>query len=114
MGTQRLWAQVIGIILLLVGILGFFMESPLLGIFGVNTLHSVVHIVTGLIFIWAGFMSAPTKMVNQWLGVIYILVAILGFFGLLTFLNVSGGTDPDNFLHLAIGVVSALIGWMAD
>lgn len=115
MGAQNLWAQIIGVILLLVGILGFVMSSPLLGFFEVNLLHNIVHIATGLIFIWAGFSkSAPTMAVNKWLGVIYILVGIVGYFGVLSFLAVMGGTDPDNFLHLGIGIVSALIGWMAS
>ena len=115
MSVQKTWAMIIGIILLLVGILGFVMSSPLLGIFPVNTLHNVVHLVTGLIFVWAGFSSnmSMTKGTNQWLGVIYILVGIIGFFGVLGFLAISGGADPDNFLHLGIGIVSALIGWMA-
>lgn len=114
MGTQKLWARIIGIILVLVGVLGFVMSSPLLGIFAVNALHNVVHLITGIIFLWAGFAKkAPVMKVNQWLGVIYILVGILGFFGVLGFLAVGPGADPDNFLHLGIGIISALIGWMA-
>jgi len=114
MAGQKLWAQIIGIVLILVGILGFFMSSPLLGFFGVNGLHNGVHIVTGLIFLWAGFAgNAPVKKVNQWLGVIYILIGIVGFFVALTFLNMEAGMDPDNWLHLVIGVVSAIVGWTA-
>ena len=112
MKAQKLWAQIIGIILLLVGLLGFFMSSPLLGIFEVNMLHNLVHIITGAVFLWAGFAKkAPVKKINQWLGVIYVIVGVIGFFGALEFLNVAGGNDPDNWLHLVIGVVSALIGW---
>ena len=113
MGTQKMWAMIIGIVLLLVGILGFVMDSPLLGFFGVNLAHNLVHIVTGGLFLWAGLAKSDMAMpANKWLGVVYIVVAILGFFGLLTFLMVNGGNDLDNYLHLVIGVVSALIGWM--
>jgi hypothetical protein len=115
MNIQKTWAIIIGIVLLLTGVLGFVMSSPLLGLVAVNALHNVVHLLTGAIFLWAGLSeSAPTKKVNQWLGVVYVLVAILGFFGLLTFLDVMGGMDFDNWLHLGIGLVSALIGWMVD
>jgi hypothetical protein len=111
MGAQQTWAKVIGVILLLVGVLGFFMGDSVFG-FGVNALHNIVHLVTGAIFAWAGFAAgAPTKKVNTWLGVIYIVVGILGFFGVLGFLNVNAA---DNWLHLAIGVISAGIGWKAD
>lgn len=114
MNIQKLWATIIGIVLLIVGIVGFF-HHPILGLFGVNLLHNGVHLLTGAIFLWAGLASsAPVKKVNTWLGVVYVLVAILGFFGLLTFLMVGGSMDPDNFLHLGTGVVSALIGWLVD
>ena len=109
MGANNTWAWIVGIILILVGIIGFF-NAPVLGIFGVNTLHNVVHLITGLIFVW-GAWKGPVKQVNTWLGVVYILVAILGFFGVLGFLAVNGA---DNWLHLVIGVVSALIGWKAS
>ena len=114
MKAQRGWATIIGIVLLLVGIVGFFMDSPLFGLAGTNTSHNLVHLVTGAIFLWAGLSrKAPAMAVNKWLGVIYILVAILGFLGLLAFLNVGGGMDFDNWLHLVIGVVSAGFGWFA-
>jgi len=111
MGANQTWAKVIGVVLLLVGLLGFFM-APVLGMFEVNMMHNLVHLVTGAIFAWAGFAAgAPTKKVNTWLGVIYLLVGILGFFGFMGFLNVN---SADNWLHIVIGAVSALIGWKAD
>lgn len=112
MGANQTWAKVIGIVLLLVGILGFVMDSPLLGLFEVNTLHNIVHLVLGAIFAWAGFSaSAPVKKVNTWLGVIYLLVGIVGFFALQDLLALN---TADNYLHIVIGLVSILIGWKAD
>ena len=111
MGAQKTWAWIIGVILVLVGIWGFLSE-PILGIFATNTWHNLVHLITGLVFIWAGAknMAKPT---NTWLGLIYVLVGILGFFGILTFLAVAGGNDPDNWLHIGIGVISLLVGLTA-
>ncbi len=110
MSAQQTWAKVVGVILLLVGVLGFFMGNVVFG-FGVNAMHNVVHLVTGAIFAWAGFArGAPVKKVNTWLGAIYVVVSILGMFGVLGFLNVN---TADNWLHLVIGVVSAWIGWKA-
>ncbi len=112
METQKLWAQIIGVVLLLVGILGFFM-NPLFG-FQVNTLHNVVHLVTGAIFAWAGFSKgAPTKATNKWLGVVYILVGIVGFFNISAINSLLAINSADNWLHIVIGVVSAAIGWFA-
>lgn len=111
MGAQQTWAKVIGVILLLIGVLGFFMGGNVFG-FEVNALHNIVHLVTGAIFAWAGFAAgAPAKKVNTWLGGIYLVVGVLGFFGALAFLAVN---TADNWLHLAIGVISAAIGWKGD
>lgn len=108
METQKLWAQILGVVLILVGILGFF-NNPVLGIFGVDTMHNIVHLVTGAIFAWAGFMSGNNaKKVNQWLGIIYLLVAIVGFMGWITFMTVD---QADHWLHLALGLVTVIIGW---
>jgi O-antigen/teichoic acid export membrane protein len=115
MGTQKTWAIVLGIILLLVGIIGFF-TTEVFGLFPVNGLHNVVHLLTGALFLWAGLsdMRGFATGTNKWVGVVYILVAIIGFLVGLSFLNVSAGNDPDNWLHLVIGVGSAAVGWMAD
>jgi hypothetical protein len=113
MGANKTWAMTIGVVLLLVGLLGFIMDSPLLGIFGVNTLHNIVHLLTGALFLWAG-MKGQAKTYNKWFGWVYLLVAVLGFFGLLTFLEVAGGNDYDNYLHVVIGLVSVLIAWKAS
>ena len=108
---QKVWAIIVGIILLLIGIIGFFTDS-VFGIFGVNTIQNIVHLSTGLIFLLGGLAKATTaKKVNVWLGIIYLLVAILGFIGLLKFLNVQGGLDADNFLHTILGLVTIIVGF---
>jgi hypothetical protein len=112
LGTNQTWAKTIGVILLLVGVWGFFTTS-ILGIFSVNALHNIVHLVTGAIFAWAGFgAGAPVKDVNKWLGVVYLLVGVVGFFGVLDALL--GLNAADNWLHLVIGAISAYVGFKAD
>ncbi|MEM3154164.1 MAG: hypothetical protein QW165_01180 [Candidatus Woesearchaeota archaeon] len=111
MGANQVWAKVIGIVLILVGLLGFFMGGK---IFGVATAGAagIFYIVIGAIFAWAGFAAnAPTKKVNTWLGAILLLVGLLGFFGMLEFLN---ATTANTWLHAIAGVVSAGIGWKAE
>ena len=109
--TRKKWAMIIGVILLLVGLWGFF-QAPMLNIFGVNPLHNIVHLVTGAIFLRAGLAKGKevARLTNQWLGVIYIIVGLVGFLGVLQFLNVN---MADNWLHLLLGVISAGIGWGA-
>ncbi len=110
MGVQQTWATVLGVVFLAIGILGFF-TSGILWVFGVNALHNVVHLVSGVVLLWAGLATAPTKQVNTAFGVIYGLIGIIGFFGVLGFLNVN---TADNWLHLVIGIVTLAIGTMSN
>jgi|TARA_Y100000310_G_scaffold109178_1_gene107604 hypothetical protein len=111
MGANQTWAKVIGIIFLLVGILGFILGGSVFG-FTVNTLHNIVHLLTGAVWAWAGFAAgAPVKKVNTHLGGIYLVVFLLGIIGLLGFLNVNGA---DNVLHLVVGGVSLYLGLKKD
>ena len=73
-----------GIVFLAVGILGFVpgvtTNDMLLGIFMVNAAHSVVHIVSGVIFLIASMSGAgAARLWFQIFGVIYAVVAVLGF-----------------------------------
>lgn len=57
--TQKIFALVLGVVLLLVGILGFI-SNPLVGstgYFTTNTTQDILHIIAGLIDIWVGTMG---------------------------------------------------------
>ena len=104
---------ILGLVLLVVGILGFF-GTPILGLFEVNTLHNIIHLASGAIALVAvsmGYSAARTYLVV--FGIVYLAVAILGFLGveLLTSLVTTNGAD--NVLHLAIGGVCILAGLSA-
>ena len=110
--TLKILAQVVGVVLTVVGIVGFFTDGNLL-VFGVNGLHNVVHLLTGVIGLWAGFSGGGdyAQQYNKWLGVVYVLVAVLGFVAvgfMETLLNVN---MADNILHLVLGVVLAGVGF---
>ncbi|HVL47222.1 MAG TPA: DUF4383 domain-containing protein [Candidatus Thermoplasmatota archaeon] len=113
-----LLAKIVGAVLVLVGILGFLPQfNPTLIIFGVNVLHNIVHLATGAILLAAGFIDGGTyaRVTNQILGVVYLLVAILGFAGILvpTLLNTTADAIPhaDNLLHTLLGVALAGVGF---
>ncbi len=110
MGANQTWAKVIGVVLILVGLLGFFMGGNVFGL-SVSGTISIVYIVAGAIFAWAGFGTAPVKKVNTWLGVVLLLVGILGFFGMLGFLNAA---TANTWFHLIVGVISAGLGWKGE
>jgi len=117
MTTVQRVAQLFGWIFVLIGALGFIyapgMQSGLLlGIFPVNLVHNIVHILFG---IW-GIMSARTfagaRGYGQMAGILYLVLAVAGIFfpdgfGLVPL----GGNDI--WLHAALGVILAFFGFTA-
>ena len=112
-------AFVFGVVLVVIGLLGFVpAASPnglLLNIFHVNTAHNVVHLVTGLAALlagWGGISQFTPKLFFQVFGVIYLLVALLGFwYGNAPIFNVLANNLADSFLHLGIAAVSLFLGF---
>ena len=115
-------AMVFGVVFLVVGILGFVspggmsmgVSSPgmILGLFPVNLLHNVVHILFGVWGLMASRSFTGAKMYAQVGGVIYIVLAICGWlipdtFGLLP----NGGYDI--WLHALLGIVLLGVGFTA-
>lgn len=120
MSTQMI-AKVFGAVFVLVGVLGMIpgvgtmgMDPVnLLGLFPVNLVHNLVHIAFG---VW-GLMAAKDAMQSTNYckigGVIYLLLAALGFIGATSSgfgLVPLGGNDT--FLHLVLGAVLAYFGFM--
>lgn len=111
---QQLLTQVVGVVLTLVGLVGFLTGETLL-VFGINPLHNIVHLVTGALGLVAGFCASATYPVqyNRWLGIIYLIVAVLGFVAPTLMASLLHVNAADNILHLALGAVLAGVGFGA-
>lgn len=112
MGLARTVAAVFGAIYLLVGIVGFVLESPLLSLFEVNAIHNVVHILLGAILLYGSMSYSTAVQATRGVG------AVLGILGILGFITADGfGLVPlggnDIWLHLATGAVLLATGFMA-
>jgi hypothetical protein len=116
-------ARIFGVVFLLVAILGFLasgmsMEADpalaprILGLFPVNVLHNVVHLLFG---VWGLAASRTVTAATQYAkiaGGIYVVLAILGFVAPTTFgLIPIGGHDI--WLHALLGGVLVAVGFMA-
>ena len=121
--TQKV-AMVFGVVFLLVGLLGLFttegmgMEADnaaapkLLGLFPVNLLHNLVHLAFGVWGIAASRSWSGSVQYCRIGGIIYLVLALLGFvapdgFGLVPL----GGNDI--WLHVLLGVALAAVGFTA-
>ncbi|MDQ1085124.1 MULTISPECIES: DUF4383 domain-containing protein [Microbacterium] len=118
---NRLVATVFGAVYLLVGLLGFAVTGGvgfiatdgglLLGIFEVNPLHNIAHLLIGGALLVAGLANArAAKGVNTTVGAVYLLLGIVGFFLVETPANILALNVPDHFLHLASAVVLLGVG----
>jgi hypothetical protein len=112
----RSYAQIAGVVILLVGVLGLVLgDQSLGGLLNIDLTEDIVHLVTGGALAYAGFAirdNATVRTVVGALGVVYIAVGILGFidkslFGVLA----SGYTIFDNLFHLGLGVISVIVAW---
>lgn len=111
-------AQIFGYVLLLVGILGFVpgvtTDGMLLGIFAVDPLHNIIHIVTGAAALWASMQAdnKAARMYFQVFGVVYALVAVLGFVsGDEPVLGILANNMADTWLHVVIAVLALYLGF---
>lgn len=128
--VNRMYALILGIVLVLIGVIGFFIPQEnstgvqaLFGIFDVDVVHNLVHIVSGLIGIGAAFGGFSVTF-NRVFGIIYTLIAILGLMPFLyfpTYGNDSGRflglmhlSVADHVLHFIIGLSALAVGYYAD
>ena len=115
----RLYATLVGAVLTIVGISGFFYSSSfgspgevdkVFGILAVNGWHNVLHLATGLLGLAAAGYAARQYALG--LGLVYLVVAIWGFIigsgdSILSIVPVN---TSDNILHLILGLTGLAAG----
>jgi hypothetical protein len=112
----RVYVGVVGAVLVVAGIIGFFYSSDfgspgnvdaVFGILDVNAWHNIVHIATGglalLAFVAGAYASRAYAAV---FGVVYLVVAVWGFIigsgdSILGFIPIN---TEDSVLHLLLGI----------
>jgi hypothetical protein len=110
-------AMVFGWIFLIIGVLGFI-SNPIVGdtgIFHADLNHNLVHIVSGIIFLWVSYKSPmKSSALLKIFGAVYLIVAILGFFmGSGSILGLIEVNSADNWLHLVLALVFIWAGLKA-
>jgi Domain of unknown function (DUF4383) len=126
----RLYCLLVGGVLVIAGIIGFFYESSFatgdsiksddaFGVLAVNGWHNLVHIaIGGLLLVAAGSAARSAAL---FVGVLYIVLSVLGFIatggdgiGFIAENNVLIDlvpvNDEDNVLHLVLGLTGILAG----
>jgi hypothetical protein len=113
-------AKLFGVVFILVGVIGLFSGSMNmttgmeLGLFPVNLLHNLVHILIGIWGLAAARTASGATAYCKQAGVLYLLLTIIGFIPSLTLQLESlvplGGND--RFLHLVLALILLYFGFM--
>ncbi|MFL5907961.1 MAG: DUF4383 domain-containing protein [Solirubrobacterales bacterium] len=124
----RLYCLLVGAVLVIAGIIGFFYEASfatgdsirtedVFGVLSVNGWHNLVHIGIGaLLLVSAGSAAKPMAL---FVGVLYIALCVLGFIATsdngITFVandhvlfKLVPVNNEDNVLHLILGITGVI------
>jgi hypothetical protein len=127
----RLYCLLVGAVLVIAGIIGFFYEASfatgdsirtddVFGVLSVNGWHNVVHIAIGaLLLIAAGSAARGAAL---FVGILYIVLCILGFIatsnsgiGFIaendTLIKLVPVNNEDNVLHLILGITGVIAAY---
>ena len=120
--TLQKLAGVFGVIFIVVAVLGFISPGGMamamepttgmvLGIFPVNLLHNIVHLVIGIAGIAAAGSLARSRQFCQVFGVVLILIGVVGIFvnNPLSLIPIGGF---DVVIHLVTGGILSYFGFV--
>jgi hypothetical protein len=124
----RLYCLLVGGVLVIAGIIGFFYEASfatgdslrtkdVFGVLSVNGWHNIVHIAIGAVLLLAANSAARAAALG--VGVLYIVLCVLGFIatgdGGIAFvakddvlIKLVPVNNEDNVLHLILGITGVL------
>lgn len=107
----RLYIVLSGLILVVVGVAGFFRHEMFNLTF--PPAHNLFHLASGVIALVVGLgkNAGRQRLFGLAFGTIYTLIAVAGFLGLHDLGSIQLGLNLRfNFIHLGVGVLSVLAG----
>lgn len=103
----------LGIFYVAIGILGFVpgitTDGMLLGIFAVNALHNIAHLVLGAILVWASMSPGMLTTVNKAMAVVFAVLVLASFIA--PIVEQLPLNPPDTILHLASAAITGYLGF---
>jgi hypothetical protein len=113
----KLYCQVVGVVLLLIGVVGIFWAG-IPGFLSINEPGEiVVHLATGALATYAGFSGGgygrAAVLYAKVFGIVYILLAIVGFIVPTVIPGIIEFDLGCNLVHLVLGVWGVYAGYFA-
>lgn len=130
MGT-RYFALILGIIYLLLGVLGLIpgvvtpttnpgvtvdvLNGMLFGLFAVNIIHTLVHLIIGIWGILAYRSFESSRTFSRVVGIVLIVLFVFGLIpGLSSLFGLAPLYGADVWLHLVSGIIALYVGLTAS
>ncbi|HEV8635791.1 MAG TPA: DUF4383 domain-containing protein [Chloroflexota bacterium] len=127
--TARRVMTGVGVFYLLIGVLGFIPgitvqtdvagtgitvpgEGLLLGIFAVNAVHNVAHLLVGALAVWAGMSDRNLRSISTVLAVIFAVLVVGSFVA--PIVEGVALNAPDTILHLVSALITGYIAFATD
>ena len=114
----QMFGLVFGVVYVLVGIAGFLVAHSFTGgqasdkllVFPINHMHNIVHLAIGGALLFGSSRADLARTVNLGVGIVYGLVAVLGFLGVITPQLINDRGVADDFLHLGTAILAIYFG----
>ena len=122
---NRLVAVIVGSFYVALGLVGFTATFGvdivsttggfLFGVFGVNVLQNILHVVIGAALLAAGFSGVRlARGANSAVGALFLALGLAGLFVVGTDSNILALNGADNVLHFGSSIVLLAVGLGAD
>lgn len=104
-----------GLFYVAIGVLGFVpgitSNGLLLGIFAVNTLHNITHLVIGALLVWGSRSATMVTTVNRAMAAVFAILVVGSFIA--PIVEQVPLNPPDTALHLASMLLTGYLGFVA-
>ena len=113
----RVYATVTGASVILIGIVGLLLgEQSLFGVLNIDLAEDAIHLLSGGALLAAGLLAQErvVRSVVGVIGVVYLAVGLLAFATPRMFGLIPHGYETvlDNLIHLTLGVLGIVIGFV--
>jgi hypothetical protein len=121
--TTQLVALGFGAVYVVVGLVGFLVDHDgfadrhghkLLGLFEVNPMHNVAHLLIGAVLVLAAGRLASARAATGAIGAAYLLLGVVGPFIHDSDVNILALNGADDLLHLGSALLLLATATLAD
>ncbi|MBI1934605.1 DUF4383 domain-containing protein [Candidatus Peregrinibacteria bacterium] len=102
--------KVLGVVLTILGVAGFLSDGMLF-LFAVNGVHNALHLVSGLVALYAAGSKENARWYLMVFGAVYAVVTIAGFLWNGDIFGIFWTNRADDYLHAIIAITALVVSF---